>query len=55
MFDPIARTGDVIASAPMATIWLAIDVDGHVAVFESGEAGAVPTAAHLGEDYHDLL
>lgn len=55
MFDPSARAGDVIASPPMDTIWLAIDADGHVAVFESGEAGAVPTAAHLGEDYQDLL
>jgi hypothetical protein len=39
----------------MDTAWFAVDRDGHVAVFESGEAGAVPTVAHLGEDYWDML
>jgi hypothetical protein len=38
----------------MDTTWFAIDRDGHVAVFDSGEAGAVPTAAYLGEDYRPI-
>jgi hypothetical protein len=35
----------------METTWFAIDRDGHVAAFDSREAGGVPTAANLGEDY----
>lgn len=38
----------------MDTTWFAIDDDGHVAVFDSGEAGAVPVDAYLGEDYHPI-
>jgi hypothetical protein len=39
----------------MDTAWFAVDEDGHVAMFESGEAGAVPTDAYLGEDYYELV
>jgi hypothetical protein len=38
----------------MDTTWFAVDRDGRVAAFESGEAGAVPTDAYLGEDYPPL-
>jgi hypothetical protein len=34
----------------MDTLWFAIDRDGHVACFESGEAGAVPSKAFAGEE-----
>lgn len=39
----------------MDTAWFAVDRDGHVAVFETGEAGAAPKEAYLGEDYFELL
>jgi len=38
----------------MDTTWFAVDRDGHVAAFETGEAGAVPTAAYLGEDHGEV-
>jgi hypothetical protein len=38
----------------MDTTWFAVDRDGRVAAFDSGEAGAVPEAAYLGEDYPAL-
>src|SRR5688500_5905944 len=41
---------DYPAAHSMDTIWFAVDRDGHVAVFSSGEAGAVPGDAYLGED-----
>jgi hypothetical protein len=41
---------DFPAAHSMDTSWFAIDNDGHVALFKSGEAGAVPEAAHLGDD-----
>jgi hypothetical protein len=34
----------------MDTCWFAVDDEGRVAIFESGEAGAVPTDAYLGEE-----
>lgn len=46
---------DFPAAHSMDTMWFAVDDDGHVAVFESGEAGAVPSDANLGEDYWDVL
>ncbi len=41
---------DFPAAHSMDTTWFAVDRDGRVAAFESGEAGAVPTDAYLGED-----
>ncbi len=45
---------DYPAAHSMDTTWFAVDRDGHVAAFESGEAGAVPKEAYLGEDYPPL-
>lgn len=45
---------DYPAAHSMDTTWFAIDRDGHVAAFDSGEAGCVPTDAYLGEDYGPL-
>jgi hypothetical protein len=45
---------DFSAAHSMDTYWFAVDRDGHVACFESGEAGAVPVGAGEGEGY-DLL
>jgi hypothetical protein len=39
----------------MDTTWFAVDRDGHVAAFETGEAGAVPTTAYVGEDDFAIL
>lgn len=39
----------------MDTAWFAVDRDGHVAVFETGEAGAAPKEAYIGEDHYGLL
>jgi hypothetical protein len=36
---------DFPAAHSMDTWWFAVDAEGHVAVFDSGEAGAVPIAA----------
>ena len=45
---------DFPAAHSMDTTWFAIDRDGHVAVFESGEAGAVPTeVAQSGGGYDE--
>lgn len=45
---------DFPAAHSMDTTWFAIDRDGHVAVFESGEAGCVPQDAYLGEDHGEV-
>lgn len=45
---------DYPAAHSMDTIWFAVDRDGHVAVFASGEAGAVPVDAYLGEDGEEM-
>jgi hypothetical protein len=45
---------DFPAAHSMDTTWFAVDRDGHVAAFESGEAGAVPTEAYL-DDAHETL
>jgi hypothetical protein len=50
--DPEA---DFPAAHSMDTDWFAVDRDGHVAVFDSGEAGAVPVAAGTDEDRDVLL
>ena len=42
--DPI----DCPAAHSMDTIWFAVDADGNIGVFDTGEAGAVPTDAALG-------
>jgi hypothetical protein len=39
----------------MDSAWFAVDRNGHVAVFETGEAGAVPQRSYLGEDYLQKL
>ncbi len=39
----------------MDSAWFAVDRDGHVAYFETGEAGACPETAYLGEDYGAML
>jgi hypothetical protein len=39
----------------MDTTWFAVDRDGHVACFSSGEAGAVPSAAAEAEGMEDAL
>jgi hypothetical protein len=49
------RSFDYPAAHSMDTHWFAVDDDGHVAAFESGEAGAVPTAGYVGENDFDLL
>lgn len=45
------RPDEIPAAHSMDTTWFAVDADGHVGMFESGEAGAVPLAAatSLGE------
>lgn len=45
---------DYPAAHSMDTTWFAVDRDGHVAAFDSGEAGAVPTDAYLGEDWDEI-
>jgi hypothetical protein len=45
---------DFPAAHSMDTTWFAVDRDGHVAAFDSGEAGAVPTGAYL-DDSHETL
>lgn len=46
--------GDFPAAHSMDTTWFAIDSDGQVAVFESGESGCVPVDAYLGEEFGDV-
>jgi len=48
-------SSDYPAAHSMDTMWFAIDAEGNVAVFESGEAGAVPIDGYVGEDYFELL
>jgi hypothetical protein len=52
--DAMTEPFDFPAAHSMDTTWFAVDRDGHVAVFETGESGAVPTAAYLGEDYGEV-
>lgn len=46
---------DYPAAHSMDTTWFAVDRDGHVAVFESGEPGAVPVEAMDGSQGYDVL
>jgi hypothetical protein len=48
-------SSDFPAAHSMDTAWFAVDRDGHVAVFDTGESGAVPTTAYLGEDHWGML
>jgi hypothetical protein len=48
-------SADFPAAHSMDTIWFAVDSDGHVAVFETGEPGEVPTTAYVGEDPEALI
>jgi hypothetical protein len=41
---------DFPAAHSMDTVWFAVDRDGHVALFRSGEAGAVPEEAFAGDE-----
>jgi len=45
---------DFPAAHSMDTTWFAVDRDGHVACFDSGEAGAVPTASFHGDAGYEL-
>lgn len=45
---------DFPAAHSMDTAWFAVDREGNVAVFDTGEAGAVPTEAYVGEDAYEL-
>ena len=47
-------TVDFPAAHSMDTCWFAIDRDGHVAYFGTGEAGAVPEEAFIEEPYNVL-
>jgi hypothetical protein len=46
---------DFPAAHSMDTTWFAVDKDGRVGYFESGEAGAVPVEALQGESAHSML
>lgn len=46
---------DFPAAHSMDTTWFAVDRDGHVAIFSSGEAGAVPKDAWIGEEGLGML
>jgi hypothetical protein len=48
-------SSDYPAAHSMDTMWFAVDTDGNVAVFDSGEAGAVPVDGYVGEEHYDLL
>ncbi len=45
---------DYPAAHSMDTCFFAIDRDGHVAIFDTGEAGAVPTGALSGEEAYEV-
>src|SRR4051812_19830180 len=46
---------DFPAAHSMDTMWFAVDKDGRVACFDSGEAGAVPTNAFAGDPAYEAL
>jgi hypothetical protein len=46
---------DFPAAHSMDTYWFAVDKDGRVACFSSGEAGAVPVQAMAGDDAYQML
>lgn len=45
---------DYPAAHSMDTVWFAVDADGHVAVFRTGEAGAVPVEAFAGDEAYQV-
>jgi len=45
---------DYPAAHSMDTCFFAVDRDGHVAVFDTGEAGAVPTGALSGDEAYEM-
>ena len=45
---------DFPAAHSMDTTWFAVDRDGHVACFNSGEAGAVPLTAFAGDEAYEM-
>ncbi len=45
---------DYPAAHSMDTMWFAVDADGHVAAFDTGEGGGVPEIAFV-EDYGEVL
>ncbi len=45
---------DFPAAHSMDTTWFAVDREGHVACFDTGEAGAVPAAAFGGDEAYSL-
>lgn len=45
---------DYPAAHSMDTSWFAIDNDGHVAVFDTGESGCVPEDAYVGDDAYSF-
>lgn len=47
---PATGDGTAAAAHSMDTEWWAVDFDGHVAAFRSGEAGAVPQCAPPGQE-----
>jgi hypothetical protein len=52
--QPAPPSSDFPAAHSMDTTWFAVDRDGHVAVFDSGEAGAVPVEGY-NEDWAPIL
>ena len=49
LFQGVVMDVDFPAAHSMDTCWFAVDRDGHVAIFDSGEAGAVPVEAFAGD------
>src|SRR5262245_3578070 len=45
---------DFPAAHSMDTLWFAVDRDGHIAAFHSGEAGAVPLDAFSGDEVYEV-
>ena len=45
---------DYPAAHSMDSCWFAVDKDGHVAFFETGESGAMPETGAAGDDAYDL-
>src|SRR5260370_22461261 len=46
---------DYPAAHSMNTSWFAVDKDGHVACFDSGEAGAIPVESQRGLSVYAIL
>jgi hypothetical protein len=50
-----SKLPDYPAAHSMDTMWFAVDADGNVAAFETGESGAVPKEAYLGEEWGPVV